>query len=40
VTKRDLKQLKQFYAENSLETFHDKNEEICLIAIYLQPYCI
>jgi len=35
-----LHQLKQFCAENGLETFRAKSVEICLIAIYLQPNCI
>jgi len=34
--KRGLHQLKQLYAKNCLETFRDKNYEICLIAIYKQ----
>jgi len=36
--KRD--QLKQFWAENDLETFRAKSVEICLMAMYLQPKCI
>jgi len=32
-----LHQLKQFGAENGLETFRSKSDEICLMAIYLKP---
>ena len=38
--KPDLHLLKQFCAENGLETFRAKCVEICLMAIYLQPNCI
>ena len=33
----DLHQLKQFCAENGLETLRAKSFEICLMPIYLQP---
>jgi len=42
--KLDLHQLKKFVyiicAENSLETFRSTSDQICLMEIYLQPYCI
>jgi len=38
--KCNLHQLKQYCAENGLETFHTKTDEICLVAISLQANCI